>query len=174
MWFSEPPNKELAIKPMPVFISHKREDTEKSLLIAKFLKERSVYAYVDALDPSLQTTDDITSSLMHYISRSTHILAVVSSYTVASWWVPFEIGVASQGNRRITTFELERVALPDFLSKWPVLRTEEDLKDFTDIYKLEVPDAFETRASVGTAADANRFHAALKNVLRKHRAARRG
>ena len=159
---------------MPVFISHKREDTAKSLLIAQYLKDRDISVYVDALDPSLQTTDDITARLMLYISRSTHLIAVVSSYTSASWWVPFEVGVASQGNRRITTFEMERVALPDFLSKWPILRTVEDLKDFANIYKLEVPAAFETRADVGTAVDANRFHGALKNVLREHRAARGG
>jgi hypothetical protein len=159
---------------MPVFISHKREDTEKSLRIAQYLKKRNIVVYLDALDPVLQTTDDITASLMDCINRSTHLLTIVSSYTSSSWWVPFEIGVATQSNRRITTFELERVELPDFLSKWPVLKSGDDLEDFADLYKVDAPTKFETRASVGTAVDANRFHGALKNVLRERRAARGG
>jgi|APTNR8051073442_1049403.scaffolds.fasta_scaffold02545_4 hypothetical protein len=157
---------------MPVFISHKREDTEMCLRIAQYLKQREIVVYLDALDAGLQTTDDITARLMDCINRSTHLLSVVSSYTAASWWVPFEIGVASMSNRRITTFELERVLLPDFLSKWPILKSGDDLKDFADVYKLDVPTKAEARSSVGTAADANRFHGALKNVLREQHAAR--
>lgn len=159
---------------MPVFISHKREDTTRSLWIAEYLRRKDIPVYLDVLDPSLQTTDDITARLMLFISQSTHLLAVVSSYTSASWWVPFEIGAASQGNRRITTYEIDKVSLPDFLSKWPILRNEQDLKDFANIYKLDAPTATEARANenVSSLADANRFHDALKNILSVHRAAR--
>ena len=46
-------------------------------------------------------------------------MALVSSTTAESWWVPFEIGVATDKERRITSFALAAVKLPDFLTVWP-------------------------------------------------------
>jgi len=48
---------------MPVFLSHKREDKEQTLVIAGYLKQNNVNCYVDVFDPELQTTDDITKKI---------------------------------------------------------------------------------------------------------------
>ncbi len=75
---------------MPVFLSHKREDTMAALTAAQYLSNRGILFYLDVLDTELETVDDLTNRLVDKIRQSTHLLAVVSQYTVQSWWVPFE------------------------------------------------------------------------------------
>ena len=48
---------------MPVFISHKDKDTNAALRIHNYLKRHGISSYVDVLDASTKTTDDITSTI---------------------------------------------------------------------------------------------------------------
>lgn len=156
---------------MPVFLSHKREDTNQTLSIAKYLRAKDVTCYVDVLDPYVKTTDDLTKLLMERVRQSSHLMAVVSDFTTQSWWVPFEIGVGSELDKRITTFRVSKVALPDFLNKWPVLTSHADLDKFVDLYRLDSTVQFgEARASTSVTSiqSADVFHAALKNMLKKY------
>lgn len=98
-------------------MSHKREDKDKALGIAAYLQARSIVCYVDVLDPTLKTTDDTTKTIMTRVKLCTHLMAVVSSYTDRSWWVPFEIGVASEIERRICSFQAGATRLSEFLTK---------------------------------------------------------
>lgn len=91
---------------MPVFISHKKLNREGAIGIASYLKSRGIKCYVDEFDPSLQTTSDITSAIINRVKAWTHLMAVVSENTNSSWWVPFEIGVASEVGNRIVSFPL--------------------------------------------------------------------
>jgi len=151
---------------MPVFISHKREDTERAAEIAAYLKLQGVSCYLDVTDPSIQTTDDLTSLLMRRVKECTHLMAVVSSYTTQSWWVPFEIGVASELERRITTFQLSSVALPDFLKKWPVLRTSSDLATFIQYYRMDSTVSVGERLfKTASISNASEFHRRIKADL---------
>ncbi len=147
---------------MPVFLSHKREDSQATAFIAHALSLRGIRFYLDVFDPNLRTTEDITKSLRENIHMCTHILAVVSEYTTSSWWVPFEIGVATEINRRVTTYELSAVNLPDYLTKWPILRSRADLDKFCDVYELDSAVEFKSQQpGVATRAGADRFHNAL-------------
>jgi len=150
---------------MPVFLSHKREDKDQTLQIASYLRRHSVQCYVDVFDPELQTTDDITSKLRERIGQCTHLMAVVSIYTEKSWWVPFEIGVGTEKDRRITSFQLTQVKLPDFLTKWPVLKNQRDLDIFIRFYKkdyiVQKSESYEHR----TISSADQFHRELKANL---------
>lgn len=101
---------------MPVFISHKSVDKPAALEIASYLRARGVQSYVDVLDPQLQSTDDITSVIVTRVRQCTHLMAVTSANTISSWWVPFEIGVATDQDRRISTYTLEATNLPDYLT----------------------------------------------------------
>ncbi len=123
---------------MPVFISHKREDKPQALKIAGYLKAQGIVCYIDVLDPELQTTDDITNTLMKRVKQCSHLMVVVSGNTQKSWWVSFEIGVASELKRRITSFEVQYTQLPEFLEKWPILKTNEDFALFVQLYKKDV------------------------------------
>lgn len=122
---------------MPVFISHKREDSSEAAVIATILTNASIQVYIDLLDPELKTTDDITAVLLKRLADCTHLMAVVSDYTERSWWVPFEIGAATQSDRRISTFTRLGRQLPDYLSKWPVLSQYSHLDKFIAEYRSD-------------------------------------
>ena len=153
---------------MPVFLSHKREDTEATLRIANYLRNAGIHCYIDVLDPSIKSTDDLTTLLRDRIHKCTHLMAVVSNYTTQSWWVPFEIGVGTEIERRITTYQLSGVALPDFLTKWPILRNESDLTYFVALYRQDASVSFsEGRALNANVSTASLFHTTLKSLLKQ-------
>mgnify|MGYP000849042155 CR=1 FL=1 len=151
---------------MPVFISHKHEDKQSALSIAAYLKQQGIPSYVDVLDPTLQTTDDITKTLMERINLCTHLMAVVSQYTEQSWWVPFEIGVGSEKDRRITSYQVTEVKLPAFLTKWPILKSQRDLDIFIRLYKQDAVVSFnEAHEYPKSIYSADQFHRQLKMSL---------
>ena len=151
---------------MPVFISHKREDTGKAAEIAAYLSRKSVKCYIDLTDSSIQTTEDLTALLMRRVKECTHLMAIVSDYTIQSWWVPFEIGVASQLERRITSYRLSSVNLPDFLKKWPIMASQTDLDTFVEYYRVDslVPN-IERLFKAPQISNAAEFHRSLKAAL---------
>lgn len=151
---------------MPVFLSHKREDKNSTLNIANYLRSKGITCYVDILDPDLQSTDDITSKLQERIGQCSHLMAVVTNYTEKSWWVPFEIGVGTEKDRRIASYQLNQVALPDFLTKWPVLKSEGDLDTFVMLYKKDLTvSSMESYEYARTIRSADQFHRELKARL---------
>jgi hypothetical protein len=99
-------------------------------------------------------------------------MALVTNATIGSWWVPFEIGAARQGDRRITSFDASTVALPEFLTEWPVMTTEAHLDLFAEAYHRDriakpiVEKYVATSRSIATADD---FHTRLKNAVRTGR-----
>jgi hypothetical protein len=48
-------------------------------------------------------------------------MAVVSQRTKDSWWVPWEIGIATEKEFPISTYAGEQCELPTYLKKWPYL-----------------------------------------------------
>jgi len=123
---------------MPVFISHRKIDSVRAKMISMSFWLEGVKHYLDELDEEIKITDDITSLIMQRVDECSHMMVVVSKNTQGSWWVPFEIGVASKAERRITTYSSGgHTALPDFLSKWPILRNNDDLKEFIKLYKRD-------------------------------------
>lgn len=154
---------------MPVFISHKKEDSGKALEIAEYLRLRNVKCYIDVLDPALKSTDDLTALLMQRVKACTHLIAVVSEYTTLSWWVPFEIGVGSELDKRITTYRLSSVNLPNFLTKWPILKTQFDLDKFIELYRLDQTIEFsESRSYAANIRTSGDFHTRLKSMVPKY------
>jgi hypothetical protein len=152
---------------MPVFLSHTSINKPETGRIFSYLTQRGIICYMDAIDPELKSTDDITAVLMNRIDWCTHMMAVISQYTQGSWWVPFEIGVASKSERRITTYKLKGpVTLPDFLTKWPILQDDYDLEQFVRMYKGDQTVSFsEGRATGATIGTAEQFHRSLKNAI---------
>ena len=153
---------------MPVFLSHKREDKAKAMGIAKYLGAKGIICYVDVMDAALQTTDDITATLMRRVEQCTHLMAVISAYTERSWWVPFEVGVGTHADKRITSYQADRVELPLFLQKWPILKSTRDLNLFAQSYKIDLSvPVTEGRAPAPRIRTAGQFHSELKASLRR-------
>ena len=150
---------------MPVFISHKSSDKLKAIEIANYLTNRGVKSYIDVFDPMLQSTDDITSVIVKRVRECSHLIAVTSAETTKSWWVPFEIGVATDQERRISTFALQLSDLPDYLKKWPIMSNAQHLNLFIELYKRDKIVAFSESIVPRDILSAETFHATLKRSI---------
>ena len=151
---------------LSVFISHKSDDKSIAHKIANHLKACNVCCYLDALDQDLQTTEDITSLLVSRVRENSHLMAVTSTRTVSSWWVPFEIGIATDRDKRIYTYALERTNLPEYLQKWPILENDVHLEEFIKLFHFEERFSFDSNLRAGIRASAlspaENFHKLLK------------
>lgn len=117
---------------MKVFVSHQRADSELAAAVAGRLRlHHSIECYLDLIDPdSGSKGDDLGEHIRDELGKCTQLMAVVSSNTKGSWWVPWEIGVATEKDQPIATYAGDNSALPEYLKKWPYLRSNHDL----DIY----------------------------------------
>jgi|SRR6185295_19918591 len=125
---------------MPVFVSHKKEDSEEASRVHQYLLHNGVPAYVDLLEmggPGIQSDEDITKKILQRLGECTHLMAVVSQNTKKSWWVPFEIGVAMDKKHRISTLNYRKIELPEYLNIWSILLTQEHLDKYITYYKLD-------------------------------------
>ena len=153
---------------MPVFISHRTQDDAKAQAIALRLKQRNVPSYLDDFDPRLKTTRHITALLIDAIHRCTHLMALVTNATRDSWWVPFEVGVAREAPRRITTYNSSTESLPEYLTEWPILVSDADLDKFALAYhqdKAAEPIVAKYAKAYRNIATPDQFHRELKVSL---------
>jgi hypothetical protein len=155
-----------------VFISHKNEDSPTAGAVAAYLRARDLDVYLDVIDVQLaKTGPDLADYIRGQLERCTQLLAVISSRTTTSWWVPWEIGVATEKERFLASFVADKSAVPEYLVKWPYLRTESDL----DVYIRESKRAqllVEDRIQKGDRVTARNmgfrsFHSSLKTSLRQ-------
>ncbi len=114
---------------MPVFISHRTADDEIAKAVYQRLRfHHNIECYIDDIDEELRRargTAVVTSLIVERLNACTNLLAIVTQNTQGSWWVPFEVGIARQAPRVITSFTNQRdSAMPEFLLEWPRLRGE--------------------------------------------------
>jgi len=87
-----------------IFISHKREDKKEASDLAKYIEEAGIDVFFDANDENLNNPEVlknpalVTNAINDALSKSTHMIAVISNKTKESWWVPYEIGFATKNN----------------------------------------------------------------------------
>jgi len=88
--------------------------------------------------------------------------------TKGSWWVPFEIGVAREAPRIITSYtNLDMTDLPEYLKEWPVLTGDRAVDTFAEHYKRGAALVKRAFLESRTAGEANvqQFHRQLKASL---------
>lgn len=144
-------NKSEAYKPC-VFLSHKSEDKPACREIADYLSNAEIDYYLDELDDKLQKAVEeenaymITECLKRGISRSTHMIVVISEKTFKSPWIPFEVGfghaeiigveVKSKTKKDninlaiLTLKEISNIILPDFLQTSYEIRGVKSLNEY--------------------------------------------
>ena len=155
---------------MKIFISHKREDQVTAGLIAKRLRERHrVDSYLDVFDPhSSKAGDDLAEYIRARMEACTELMAVVSEKTKDSWWVPWEIGVATEKDYAISTYAAGNCRVPIYLQKWPYLKSYDELDTYvrvaSRVQRETLPDRYSKAASVRRSY-AQRFHEGLKTAL---------
>ena len=176
---------------MSVFISYRHTDRDTAVQIAHEFDANNVKYYLDVIDDESRSTEDITEVITKNIKSCTHLLALVSSNTQGSWWVPFEIGQATIANCRICSFAKSNFTslnrfflksnyydfLPEYLLKWPILLNMNDLDIFIKEYKKDIHNSInegieswrakgDSSTSRGlTKKGAQEFHNSLKSKL---------
>ena len=112
-----------------IFVSHYNEDSELARKIASWIRNFGMTAFLDVDDPDLPPEDgaDLAGYIKRVINESHGLVVVTSNKTVNSWWVPYEIGVADQKDLVLATYILDKVELPSYLQKWPMLSNKENL-----------------------------------------------
>lgn len=138
-----------------VFISHQQADSPAATRVAQRLKAHQIDTYLDVIDPTINGTGEALATYVRtQLGRCTQLLAVVSSSTRLSWWVPWEIGIATEKDFPLATY-LSDASLPEYLRKWPVLRNDQDLDAYAQASK-SAQVLFESKRRVETASDAQR------------------
>lgn len=157
---------------MKVFISHKQEDAQIALDLAKQLAKNNVSYYLDVLDASVVgdgklLTDHIKSAL----NDCSDIMVVMSEKTRLSQWVYFEIGMSAQKNMPTVTYLHSDVTLPAFLTFWPRLKKLADIDTYVKT-RIRVKEQFDAEyrgksifASNRAAAELSAFYTELKKKL---------
>lgn len=160
---------------MPVFISHSTRDDALARSVHSQLQAKGITCYIDDLDraaATLRGTPAVTDLILSRLDGCSHLLAVVTSNTTGSWWVPFEVGVARRAPRAISTFTNRTLQeLPEFLREWPVLTGPAAIDEFARLYRSE-PISLTRDVREGTVLRANSdavgsFHTRLKAALRQ-------
>ena len=113
-----------------VFVSHKSNDSNKAVQVAERISTNGLSAWVDVADPiGLRDGPDLADYIRRVLASSRSLLALVSSATKESWWVPFEIGIAFEQQKLLASYG-SRANLPSFLYKWPNVQTDSQLDNW--------------------------------------------
>lgn len=128
------------------FISHKKEDSAAAVLVQQRLQNRhDITCYLDVLDETAKDGPALTEYLKGKLRECNNLLAIVSEKTKTSWWVPWEIGVASEREYPLATVALQNVEVPGYLKKWPYLRNEAELDLYAQTAKEKIGRLTESR-----------------------------
>lgn len=121
-------------------------------------------SYLDELDDRLLRGPQLADHLRSRMASCSHLIAVVSAATANSWWVPWEIGVASERIMPLASFTSTPTLLPEYLRSWPYMSRIKQIGDYVDEAKRY------ERATGALTASASRpdwqgFHTRLKSRL---------
>ena len=153
---------------MKVFISHQQADSQRALAVATRLKvKHGIDSYLDVIDPGVGSSgDDLADHVRNELGKCTQLLAVVSEATQKSWWVPWEIGIASEKDFPLATFAGQTTDLPEYLKKWPYLRTEADLDQYAAASNRAATDFVQKRGYLQEGVARERSTKEFFRVLR--------
>lgn len=153
---------------MKVFISHKQEDEIPAKYICEELSKLEVEAYLDLLEGDLLLDgEELTNHIKNRLDSCTDILVVMSEKTKESWWVPFEIGMASQKDFPIVSYLINDVELPDYLGYWPTLRKTSDLSKYIKVKETVLNESYSGNKGLFNAdySETKEFYKKLKDIL---------
>lgn len=121
-----------------VFISHQKRDKDAAKKIADYLLNAGIDVYFDEYDYDLKIQHQngnpkaVTKSICNGINNSSHMLVVISPNTIASTWVPFEIGYGYD-KTELSVLCLKGIpkgTLPEYVRAAPIIRDIYDLNNY--------------------------------------------
>jgi hypothetical protein len=105
-------------------LSHISIDKSSATAIGEYItRYGDIDIYLDVNDPDLQSavlTNDaalMTRFIERGLSRSTHVMCLVSVDTVRSGWVPYELGFAKNAGKHLSTLKLKVMSSCRHISK---------------------------------------------------------
>lgn len=158
-----------------VFISHKNTDAALATKVARRIQANGLETYLDMIDDALvKDGPELADLLLARMSSCQQLIAVVSSQTKDSWWVPWEIGVGSEKGFRMASYSESYVSLPSYLEKWPALHTDGHIdlycqysKQTEVVVNRRIREAItEERRMQVRKSEALDFHKQLKAAIR--------
>jgi hypothetical protein len=121
---------------MKVFVSHQQADSKTAGLVAARLQQNQIDYYIDIVDRNLAKSGELLGDyLRNEMGRCTQLIAIVSENTKLSAWVPWEIGIATEKNFPLATYLGDNTPAPEFLRKWPYLRSLGDVDQYVKASK---------------------------------------
>ncbi|WPZ22270.1 toll/interleukin-1 receptor domain-containing protein [Sulfitobacter faviae] len=158
-----------------VFISHKNTDAALATKVARRIQANGLETYLDTIDDALvKDGPELADLLLARMSSCQQLIAVVSSQTKDSWWVPWEIGVGSEKGFRMASYSESYISLPSYLEKWPALHTDGHIdlycqysKQTEVVVNRRIREALtEERRMQVRKSEALDFHKQLKAAIR--------
>lgn len=121
-----------------IFLSHISVNKPAAIAIGRYImRHGGIDIYLDTNDEDLQqavSNNDpagITKFIEQGLSRSTHIMCLISADTVRSWWVPYELGFAKNAGVHLATLKLKGdISLPAYLEINEIIRGTESLNKY--------------------------------------------
>lgn len=155
---------------MKVFISHQSADSSAALRIQQRLLYHDIPSYLDVIDPYINRRgEDLAAHIRRQMASCTQLLAVISEATQASQWVPWEIGVATEKDFPLATYSGASTLPPEFLRKWPYLRTDLDIDRYAAASKAASRTFFQKRTtlseSIARSSSTQDFYSVLRGSL---------
>lgn len=156
---------------MKIFISHKQQDENYAKEVKQTLTTCGVEAYLDLLDDTISGDGKkLTQHIRSKLRECSDVIVILSDKTRASWWVPFEIGMASEKDMPIANYLVSYIALPEYLEYWPRLKNQSDVKKYVEIRNKVSAEFIKSRnlhesASVSGETETQVFYQQLKKSL---------
>lgn len=151
-----------------VFISHKNSDAALAGKVALRVRKNGFETYLDTVDDALaKDGPELANLLLDRMAECQQLIAVVSSQTKDSWWVPWEIGVGSEKGFRMASYSESNVSLPSYLEKWPALHTDGHIDLFCDYSKRK--DEEISRRTLAAATEDHRLQVRKSAALNFHK-----
>lgn len=158
---------------MKIFISHKQEDKSKALEIQQTLIACDIEAYLDLLDDDIsENGEKLTQHIRERLSNCSDVIVVLSEKTKTSWWVPFEIGMATEKDMPIANYLVSNIQLPEYLEYWPRLKNLADVHKYVEIRNkvseqyFRSQNIFESSSMYSYASQTQEFYRQLKRNLK--------
>lgn len=157
-----------------VFISHQKTDSSLAERVAHRIKYNGFDTYLDTLDDALvRDGPELANHLLRKLATCDQLIAVVSTETRNSWWVPWEIGVGSEKGLRMATYSYDFIDLPSYLKTWPALHSEQDIDTYCSLSRTSSHTASQRILNESTRAinihqeEAIKFHRSLRAALHR-------
>lgn len=128
----------LEIREWDVFLSHRTKDDDLADIVAKCIQREGLTVFLDSehLNPT-QDGPEMGDAIKSCVGRSFALMALLTDNTKESWWVPFEIGIATTMEKYLSTYTkyMQGADKPSYLEKWPQVSSHSQLHEWCNYIK---------------------------------------